>query len=315
MNLFEFSEQARAEIAKAVQGQEPTIEQLLVAVLAGGHVLLEGAPGIAKTLLARTVAHCLGCQFKRIQFTPDMMPSDVVGTNVFDMRQAEFHLHKGPIFTELLLADEVNRTPPKTQAALLQAMEEHTATIDGVDYDLGSVFTVFATQNPIEHEGTYPLPEAQIDRFMLKIDMDYPSEADELDILRRHHRGFDPHDVNAAGVETLTDADKLTNLRHQLRDIQVDETLFAYIVEIVRRSRGAFQVTFGASPRAQIALLHGGKALAALRGRDYVIPDDIKDLALPTLRHRLVLKPEAEIEGVTSDQVIANLLDEIDVPR
>ncbi|MFB6271568.1 MAG: AAA family ATPase [Salinibacter sp.] len=315
MNILEFGERARAEIAKAVQGQEATVEGLLVAVLSGGHVLLEGAPGIAKTLLARTVAHCLGCDFKRIQFTPDMMPSDVVGTNVFDMRQAEFHLHKGPIFAELLLADEVNRTPPKTQAALLQAMEEHTATIDGVDYDLGSVFTVFATQNPIEHEGTYPLPEAQTDRFMLKIDMPYPSEAEERAILRRHHRGFDPHDVVAAGVEPLTDASELIKLRQQLRDIQVDEALLGYMIEIVRRSRGAFQVAFGASPRAQIALLHGGKALAALRGRDYVIPDDVKDLAPAVLRHRLLLQPEAEIEGVTSNQVIANLLDEIDVPR
>jgi MoxR-like ATPase len=315
LNVTEFGQQMKGEIRKIFFGQNEVVDHVLICLLSGGHALLEGVPGIAKTLLARTVSVLTGCEFKRVQFTPDLMPSDVLGTNVYDMQQAAFHLRKGPIFTNVLLADEINRTPPKTQSALLQAMEERVVTIDGVDYTLDGIFFVIATQNPVEYEGTYPLPEAQLDRFFMKILLSYPQEAEERQIVQSHHRGFDPQLLSASGITPLVDVAQLKSLQKQIVAVKVEEGVIGYILQIVRRTRGAFQLTLGASPRASIALLKGAKALAALRGRDFVIPDDVKTLALPILRHRVIVTPEAEIEGVTSDQVIQTLLAGIEVPR
>lgn len=314
-NTEVFGRQMTAEIAKVIHGQDAIIEQLLISLLAGGHVLLEGVPGIAKTLLSRTLAHLTGCEFKRIQFTPDLMPSDVTGTNIYDRKASEFYLRKGPVFTDVLLADEVNRTPPKTQASLLQAMEEGQVTIDGEDHALSDVFFVLATQNPIEYEGTYPLPEAQLDRFLMKLIVDYPELEDERDILRSHHAGFDPHDLQASSLQPVTSRENLQSLRREIVNIQVEEGVFDYIVEVVRKTRDTFSIALGASPRASIALLKSSKALAALKGRDFVIPDDVKYLALPILRHRIILKPEAELEGITPDQALQNLLNDVMIPR
>ena len=315
MNVFDFGERMKSEIGKVFFGHDEVVEQTLVSLLSGGHVLLEGVPGIAKTLLARTIAELSGCQFKRIQFTPDLMPSDVIGTNIYDMKHGEFALRRGPIFTDVLLADEVNRTPPKTQSALLQAMEEQNVTIDGVDYALEGVFFVIATQNPIEYEGTYPLPEAQLDRFFMKLLVSYPEMDEELAILESHHGGFSPQALGKAGIQPLVDEGSIHQLQIQIVNVTVEPGILDYILKIVHRTREAFQLTIGASPRASISLLKGSKALAALRNRDFVIPDDVKSLALPILRHRLVLTPEAEIEGVTSDQIIQNILSSVDVPR
>ncbi len=315
MNVNEFEQRMRAEISKVIHGQSEIVEQILVCLLARGHVLLEGVPGIAKTLLARTVAHLTGCEFKRIQFTPDLMPSDVTGTNVYDSTSAQFRLRRGPVFTHILLADEINRTPPKTQSALLQAMEERHVTIDGRDYALEGIFFVLATQNPIEYEGTYPLPEAQLDRFLMKVLISYPSAPEEELILRSHHTGFDPHDLAKAHLQAVTSLAELQALQDQTAQVQVEDGVFQYIVQIVRKTRESYSVLLGASPRASIALLRGSKALAALRGRDFVIPDDVKYLAPPMLRHRLILKPEAEIEGITPDQALQTLLSAIPIPR
>lgn len=314
-NTEAFGQQMTAEIAKVIHGQDAIIEQLLISLLAGGHVLLEGVPGIAKTLLSRTLAHLTGCEFKRIQFTPDLMPSDVTGTNIYDRKASEFYLRKGPVFTDVLLADEVNRTPPKTQASLLQAMEEGQVTIDGKDHGLSDVFFVLATQNPIEYEGTYPLPEAQLDRFLMKLIVGYPELEDERAILRSHHAGFDPHELQASGLQPVTNRTDLEQLRQEIVNIRVEEGVFDYIVEVVRKTRDTFSIALGASPRASIALLKSSKALAALKGRDFVIPDDVKYLALPILRHRIILKPEAELEGITPDQALQNLLNDVLIPR
>jgi MoxR-like ATPase len=308
-------ERIRAEIGKVVIGQEAVIEQLLVAALARGHVLLEGVPGTAKTLITKALAICLRGEFKRVQFTPDLMPSDVIGTNVFDMRSGSFHLRKGPVFTNFLLADEVNRTPPKTQAALLEAMEERQVTIDGVTHPLDEPFVVFATQNPIEYEGTYPLPEAQLDRFMFKVLIEYPTEGEEVRLLGNYHRGFDPHRLDLAGVEPVCQPGELGAWREQIQQVTVSEDILSYITRIVRQTRQLVNALLGGSPRASIALLLGAKALAAVRGRGYVIPDDVKELAHSALRHRIMLRAEAEIEGLTADTVIAGLLDQVPVPR
>jgi MoxR-like ATPase len=315
MNVSEFGQAMKAEIAKVIHGQTEVIEQILVCLLARGHVLLEGVPGIAKTLLARTIAHLTGGEFKRIQFTPDLMPSDITGTNVFDAKSSQFYLRQGPIFTNVLLADEINRTPPKTQAALLQAMEERQVTIDGTDYLLGGIFSVLATQNPIEYEGTYPLPEAQLDRFLMKVLIAYPSANEENSILRSHHSGFDPHDLAQAGLRPVANPTQLEALQGQAAQVRVEDGIFQYIIEIVRKTREAYTILLGASPRAAIALLKASKALAALRGRDFAIPDDVKYLAPAILRHRLILKPEVEIEGITPDQVLQTILNSIPVPR
>ncbi len=305
----------QTELARVIVGQEAACELLVVALLARGHVLLEGVPGLAKTLLAKTLARLVGGEYRRVQFTPDLMPTDITGTNVYDLKASEFYLKRGPVFTNFLLADEINRTPPKTQAALLEAMEERRVTLDGIDHVLTEPFFVVATQNPIEYEGTYPLPEAQLDRFLMKVLVSYPSASDEVEVFRRTHQGFDPHDLAAAGVEPICSADEFAAIAREADQLIMDEALLHYISELVRRTRTVPQVVLGASPRAGIALLRCGKALAALRGRGFVTPDDVKTLAGPILRHRLLLQPEAELEGLTPDQVIANVLGAVPVPR
>lgn len=302
-------------MAKAVVGQQRVIEQILVAILANGHVLLEGVPGIAKTLTVRTLAKVLDLQYSRIQFTPDLMPSDVVGTNVFDARTTEFKLRPGPVFTNVLLADEINRTPPKTQSALLEAMEERQVTIDGARYMLPDPFLVFATQNPIEFEGTYPLPEAQQDRFLMKILLEYPEPKVEVEVLKRTHAGFRSQNLEQVQIAKIADAATLSALRTSINAINVEEKIFDYIQELVSATRNSGDILVGASPRAGIAFVLCSKALASLRGRDYVIPDDIKDLAGPILRHRILLRPEVEIEGLDADRVLSGLVESQVVPR
>lgn len=315
MRAVEAAAKVRTEVAKAIVGQERAVEYALVAFLADGHVLLEGVPGLAKTLLVRTLSRSLDLEFTRIQFTPDLMPSDVIGTNIFDPKEADFKLRKGPIFTSVLLADEINRTPPKTQAALLEAMEERQATIDGIRYPLPFPFIVFATQNPIEFEGTYPLPEAQQDRFMFKVVLDYPEPEHEISVLRNFHTGFRAQELEKAGVQPVLSAEDLKAIRVLINQVRIDEKMFNYIYEIVSSTRGSQDILVGASPRAGLALVAGSKALAAVRDRDFVIPDDVKELALPVMRHRVLLRPEAEIEGMSVDDVLSGLVDSQVVPR
>ena len=308
-------EAVRAEAAKAVVGQDELIGQFLIALLVGGHVLLEGVPGVAKTLSSRTLAHTLDANFKRIQFTPDLMPSDVTGTSVFDARTGDFNLKRGPIFTDILLADEINRTPPKTQAALLEAMQEKRVTIDGEGHQLSPLFTVLATQNPIDYEGTYPLPEAQVDRFVMKVLVSYPKPEEEMALLERVHAGFDGHDLAQAGVRAVASPQDLLNARAAVRKVTVSEGMIRYIFSLVERTRTLASLTLGASPRAGIALLACSKALAAMNGRDYIIPEDVKTVAPPVLRHRLLLRAESEMEGLKSDDVIRSILGAVEVPR
>ena len=305
----------RTELGRAVVGQGEAVEALLVALVARGHVLLEGVPGVAKTLLAKALARALDLEFKRVQFTPDLMPQDLLGTNVFRQQTGAFELVKGPVFTEVLLADELNRTPPKTQSALLEAMEERQVTLDGVRHPLGERFFVIATQNPLELEGTYPLPEAQTDRFLMKLALGYPSQPEEVEVLRRHHQGFDGHDLDAAGVKTVVRAEGLAQLRAAARAVQVQESLLEYVAALCRRTREHARLRLGASPRAAVSLLAAAKAHAAIRGESYLTPDDVKAVALPVLRHRIVLRPEAEIEGLAADAVITALLADVPVPR
>ncbi|MFN7161734.1 MAG: AAA family ATPase, partial [Fimbriimonadales bacterium] len=280
-----------------------------------GHILIEGVPGIAKTLLVRVIAQPLGLQFRRVQFTPDLMPSDLIGTTIYEAQSGEFRVRYGPIFANIILADEVNRTPPKTQSALLEAMEERQVTIDGVSHPLPSPFMVFATQNPIEYEGTYPLPEAQLDRFLLKIMMDYPSEEEERAILSLHDSGFRAHQLEQVGLTPVMDAEELQRIRAIVRSVEVSDAVRDYMLQIIRRTRQNEHLLVGASPRAGIALLLVSKALAAIRGRGFVTPDDVKQMALPVLRHRLILKPEAEVEGLNTDRILMSLLEAIPVPR
>jgi MoxR-like ATPase len=280
-----------------------------------GHVLIEGVPGVAKTLLVRSLSRCLSLDFKRVQMTPDLMPSDIIGTNVFEPEQHLFRLRRGPVFTALLLADEINRAPAKTQAALLEAMQERQVTIDGETYPLDANFTVFATQNPIEYQGTYPLPEAEVDRFLLKIQVEYPSESEERDLLRRVHQGFSDLDLTAAGLAPVASAEELAACRAEIAALTVEDPLLAYIANIVRATRRDPQLLLGCSPRASVMLLQAAKAVAGLRGRAYVTPDDVKDIAAPVLRHRLLLRPEADIEGLRADQVIQGVLASVPVPR
>ncbi len=303
------------ELRKTIVGQDDVIEQILVAVLAEGHALLEGVPGTAKTLAVKTLARIIGAQFSRIQFTPDLMPSDITGTNIFNMQSSQFSLRQGPIFTDILLADEINRTPPKTQAALLEAMEERQTTIDGERYPLSPIFTVLATENPIEYEGTYPLPEAQLDRFLLKILIGYPEQEDEQEIIARWDAGFNSHHLDQLNIVPLSDAGVIQNCRLEVRQMRMEPGVQKYIVEIVRKTRSHPTILYGASPRASIALLLCSKALAAIRGRDFPTPDDIRDIAMPVLRHRLALRAEAELEGATTDAVISDILKAVEVPR
>ncbi|MFH1676849.1 MAG: MoxR family ATPase [bacterium] len=311
----ELTDRVSAEIAKAIVGQEETVNKLLIAILSGGHVLLEGVPGVAKTLMGRTLAFTLDTKFTRIQFTPDLMPSDVIGTTLFDTKSGEFRLKKGPIFTEILLADEINRTPPKTQAALLEAMEERRVSIEGESHVLSPLFTVLATQNPIEYEGTYPLPEAQLDRFTFKLLVEYPDKYEELELLKRYHSGFRSLDLAAAEIQKVATRDEIEKTRVEIGKVGVDETILNYINDICRSSREDDELLLGASPRAAITLLLTSKTLAACRGRAFVIPDDVQELSYPTLRHRLILRPETEIEGVRADEIIARILDRVPVPR
>lgn len=313
--VAEVANAIKSEIGKAIVGQDDVVEQALVCVFAPGHGLIESVPGLAKTLLVKSLALTMNLQFRRIQFTPDLMPSDVVGTNVFDAKESDFRLRKGPIFTSVLLADEINRTPPKTQAALLEAMEEGHVTIDGETLALPKPFYVFATQNPIEHEGTYPLPEAQQDRFLLKIVMDYPSDANEIEVLQRFNAGFRASDLQAAGIQPVVDTEVLADIRKQVNAVQVEEHIFRYVYSLVAATRNNAQLDYGASPRAGLALISCSKAIAAIRGRDYITPDDVKSLALPVLRHRVLLRPEAEIEGLTAEDVVRSIAAEQVVPR
>lgn len=308
-------EALRAEIGKAVVGQDPAVTGLVVALLCRGHVLLEGVPGVAKTLLVRALSASLALETKRVQFTPDLMPSDVTGSLVYDARTSEFSFQQGPVFTNLLLADEINRTPPKTQSSLLEAMEERQVTVDGSPRLLPDPFLVAATQNPIEYEGTYPLPEAQLDRFLLKLTVPLPSRADEISVLSRHADGFDPRDLEAAGVHAVAGAADLEAARVAVSKTTVSPEITGYVVDICRATRESPSLRLGVSPRGSTALLSTARAWAWLTGRDYVIPDDVKALALPTLRHRVQLRPEAEMEGVTADSVITALLAHVPVPR
>ncbi|MFF8458455.1 AAA family ATPase [Streptomyces albidoflavus] len=308
-------EAVRAEIGKAVVGQDPVVTGLVIALLCRGHVLLEGVPGVAKTLLVRALAAAVELETKRVQFTPDLMPSDVTGSLVFDARTSEFSFQPGPVFTNLLLADEINRTPPKTQASLLEAMEERQVTVDGTARHLPEPFLVAATQNPVEYEGTYPLPEAQLDRFLLKLNVSLPPRDDEIALLSRHARGFDPHDLSAAGLHPVAGPAQLDAARSAVAGTSVSPEIAAYIVDVCRATRDSPSLSLGASPRGATALLSTARAWAWLTGRDYVIPDDVKALALPTLRHRVQLRPEAEMEGVTPDAVLTSLLARVPVPR
>jgi MoxR-like ATPase len=306
----------KQEVAKVIIGQETVVDKALIAIFSGNHALIEGVPGVAKTLLVRTLAHVMRCDFARIQFTPDLMPTDITGTHVFNLQKDTFSLVKGPVFTTFLLADEINRAPAKTQSALLQAMQERTVTIDRKTHKLSPNFTVFATQNPIEYEGTYPLPEAQKDRFMLKISMDHPGREEELSLARRMLGKDAPEEVLVSGhVKQIITPEILTKLRMSLEEILVKEDLSGYIVDIVRQTRRHPSVLVGAGPRATQALILAGRTHAAINGRDFITPDDIKLMALPVLEHRLILRPEYEIEGLTVDEVIDEILKKIAVPR
>ena len=305
----------RSEVAKAVVGQDAAVTGLVIAMLVGGHVLLEGVPGVAKTLLVRCLAQALDVGTKRVQFTPDLMPGDVTGSLVYDARTAEFSFRPGPVFTNLLLADEINRTPPKTQAALLEAMEEHQVSVDGAARYLPSPFMVIATQNPVEYEGTYPLPEAQLDRFLLKLVLPLPERGQEIEVLTRHASGFNPRDLTAAGLRAVASANDLAAAREEARTVGASPEVLAYIVDLVRATRTHPSVSLGVSPRGATALLATARAWAWLAGRSYVTPDDIKALAVPALRHRIGLRAEAEMEGVTTEALIASVLRAVPVPR
>jgi MoxR-like ATPase len=305
----------RDEVAKVVVGQDGTLSGLVAALLVRGHVLLEGVPGTAKTLLVKAVSAALDLEFKRLQFTPDLMPSDVTGQVILEPGDGTFRFRHGPVFTNLLLADEINRTPPKTQASLLEAMEERQVSVEGAAHRLPEPFVVIATQNPVEYEGTYPLPEAQLDRFLFKLLVGYPSADQEQQVLDRHNRGLDPHNLTATGIRAVATADDLALARRAVSDIAVEDPVLGYIVAIVRATRDSPSLTLGVSPRGATALLHAAKAWAWLAGRDFVTPDEVKAVAKPTLRHRVLLRPEIELEGTTADGVLDGVLAAVPVPR
>ncbi len=314
--LQKILQRARQEIGKVIIGQQEVIDKALIAVFTTGHALIEGVPGVGKTILVRTIGQVLGCETNRIQFTPDLMPTDITGTNIYNLHQQRFDLVKGPIFTTFLLADEINRAPAKTQSALLQAMQEHQVSIDRDTHPLSPHFTVFATQNPVEYEGTYPLPEAQKDRFLLKISMKEPNRADELQLAGRSLGKDSPERVlNSGAVQPVLAEQQLILCKQLLEEVVVKEALIAYVVDLIRASRQHESVMVGAGPRATQGLLLACRAAAALDGRDFVVPDDVKDLAVPVMEHRLVLRPEFEIEGLTADEVVADILQQVEVPK
>lgn len=310
----ELAGHVRGQLARVIVGQQEVLDQLFLVLLVGGHALVEGVPGLAKTLAVKALASIFQLKFQRVQCTPDLMPADVIGSNVFNMGTSSFALHRGPIFTDLLLVDEINRTPPRTQSALLEAMEERQVTIDGTGYELSSFFTVFSTQNPIEFEGTYPLPEAQLDRFLAKIRIGYPAGEQEVQILENVQNGFDSRELKKVAFETVS-PEALMAARTEAANVKVEPALFQYIVQLVTRTRNWPAVSLGGSPRAAINLMLFAKGLAATEGRDFLIPDDVKASALPILRHRLVLKPEADLEGVTPDQVVRDVVKGVEVPK
>ena len=304
----------RTQVQKVIVGQTDATDQCLLAILSGGHALLEGVPGIAKTLMTKTYARLMQLGFQRVQGTSDLMPADILGVNILNLATNTFTLRRGPIFTDLLLADEINRMPPRTQAALLEAMEERQVTIDGVRHPLSDFFTVFATQNPVEFEGTYPLPEAQLDRFLIKIEIGYPSAQEEAQLLAKYHEGFDARALENVDLQPVTQ-EALAQARAVVRAVRVEPALFDYIARVVRRTREWPTISLGASPRAAISLMQVAKAVATMEGRDYLVPDDIKSAALPVLRHRVVLRPEAALEGVSASQTLAAMLNSVEVPR
>jgi MoxR-like ATPase len=306
-------EQIRAEIKKIVIGQDDAIDLLIAAVFTGGHVLIEGVPGVAKTLTAKILARTLSVEYQRVQFTPDLMPSDVVGTSVFNPKNAEFEFHRGPVFSNIVLADEINRAPAKTQAALFEVMEESQVTVDGITYKFDPPFIVIATQNPIEHEGTYRLPEAQIDRFLFKINISYPGIEDEVQILKSKHEKFDYLNLNR--IEPVLNKEELNKINELLHSVIVSDEIIKYIANIVIATRNDSRLELGGSPRASSAILNGAKTIAAMNGRDFVTPDDVRFMALPVLRHRIIPAPEIEMEGTSNDDIIKMIIQGIEVPR
>jgi MoxR-like ATPase len=304
----------RTEVGKAVVGQDAAVTGLTIALLAGGHVLLEGVPGVAKTLLVRSLSHALALQTKRVQFTPDLMPGDVTGSLVYDAKAGEFEFREGPVFTNILLADEINRTPPKTQSALLEAMEERQVSADGVTRKLPVPFMVAATMNPIEYEGTYTLPEAQLDRFLLKLVLDLPERTDEVEVLTRHAAGFNPRDLAAAGVTAVLDADTIAAAQAAVAKVGASADVIGYAVDLARATRQSPSVKLGVSPRGSTALLAAAKAWAWLQGFDAITPDHVQAMVLPVLRHRIQLRPEAELEGISADAILRSILQQVQVP-
>jgi len=313
-NVARVAVHIRGELSKVLVGQNEVAAQMLAVLLAGGHGLIEGVPGLAKTLAVKALARIGRLEFQRVQCTADLMPADVIGANIYNLSTGAFTLHRGPIFTDLLLVDEINRTPPRTQAALLECMEERQTTIDGTRHELSGFFSVFATQNPIEFEGTYPLPEAQLDRFLIKIRIGYPNAEEETGILERYQAGFDARELDRVGLVPL-ETGWLEAARKEVAAVRVEPQLFRYLTSIVRRTRDWPALNLGASPRAAVSLLFVAKAMAALEGRDFLVPDDVKAAAPPVLRHRLLLKPEADLEGITTDQVVAEVLAAVEVPK
>lgn len=314
LTLFsEKIERLRAEISKVIVGQDKVVELVLTCILANGHVLIEGVPGVAKTLLARLVARLVDAKFSRIQFTPDLMPSDVLGTNIFNVKTQEFEFHEGPVFADVVLVDEINRAPAKTQAALFEVMEERQVSIDGRSYKMGDLYTILATQNPVEQEGTYRLPEAQLDRFLMKITMGYPNVDEELEILKRHEQKENL--TQLADIHPILTKEELLQLRSYMQHVVVDESLLRYITQIVQQTRSTRAVFLGASPRASVAMLQASKAFALLQGRDFVTPEDVKTVTPSILQHRLVLTAEAEMEGYTAYKVALRLIDKVEVPK
>lgn len=309
------SKQIISEMSKVVIGQDEFLSHLVIAFLTGGHVLMEGVPGLGKTLAAKSLANVTNCDFKRVQFTPDLMPSDITGTNVFNIKSSSFYLKKGPVFTNILLADEINRTPPKTQAALLEAMEERQVTIDGESLQLSNPFFVIATQNPIEYEGTYPLPEAQLDRFLMKLYIGYFTQGDENNLLKKYNEGFEGSHYDISNLQSVCNMDDINECKREIQAVKVEDGVVNYITSIVGATRKSTAIFLGGSPRASIALLLCAKTIAAMSGRDFVTPEDVQDIALPVLRHRIILKPEAGIDGLSADSVLRNIIGKIEVPR